>query len=321
MLQTLNNSPTNSGQIYPDIVFPYRFPKDISGLELLYETLRNITQSQPGKYARPLTVINHQTIAFNSKNREFQQLIKNVVSPCSDIIKIWSVDSCATWYSLLGESFRRSKEKGNGHDDVLWLIPGDFDYASFEGRKSLKAMVQIPEKVYDPNSNIDLCLGEIDVPLNSSKSLIDEYGTFGLLYNWFPTYGKAIRAITNKPRSEFFAISRSYLEQVLVERRWYPYEQTLVILLEAFGIDGRTVRKVETVNLGCIKDDASNRDSLSGAMQQIDRMARLLADFWREVYSHLNPAHWLERYKILDAQAQAIKSSALVILEQCLKQG
>ena len=92
---------------------------------------------------------------------------------------------------------------------VYWLIPGDFNYASSEGQKVLAQLERIPEYVYD-GRDVDLSLGEIKVPLNSAKQLIDTYGTYGLLYNWFPNEAQGIRLITDKPRSEFLAISDSY---------------------------------------------------------------------------------------------------------------
>ena len=43
------------------------------------------------------------------------------------------------------------------------------------------------------NCEQDMCIGEIATDHNNSKQLIDTYGTFALLYNWFPAEAQEIR--------------------------------------------------------------------------------------------------------------------------------
>ena len=84
------------------------------------------------------------------------------------------------------------------------------------------------------------------MPLNSAKQLIDTYGTYGLLYNWFPAEAQGIRNITDKPRTEFFAIDYPTLERALIDSRWYAYEQTVMILLQ--NMSGKIpVRKITNI--------------------------------------------------------------------------
>jgi hypothetical protein len=109
--------------------------------------------------------------------------------------------------------------------------PGDFDYGSKAGTEVLRNFEAIPDAVY--TGEAELCIGEISVPINSAKQLIGTYGTYGLLYNWFPAEAQGLRKITDKPRSEFIAIGHDYLKTALVSQRWYGYEQTIVILVVA----------------------------------------------------------------------------------------
>lgn len=210
------------------------------------------------------------------------------------------------WLAGFGKAYDEVNNTGN---DAYWLIPGDFDYASPRGQKVLAKMDELPKAVFDHDQ--DLCLGEITLDINSSKQLIDTYGTYGLLYNWFPHEAQEIRRITDKPRTEFFAISHGFLREVL-RQRWYAYEQTIVILLQA--IIGR--KRVHRVKIGEISDLPQGRDSLSAAMQQVERTERVLKLFWRE--RNENDSDWAERFRKLDTQSGQIRGAALVILENLL---
>ena len=199
-------------------------------------------------------------------------------------------------------------------NDVFWQIPGDFEYDTPAGESALKSMLDIPDKVYE--GKCELCLGEIEVHPNDPKHLIDTYGTYGLLYNWFPVEAQAIRRITGKPRSEFFAISHDYLKAALMPpERWFPYEQTIVLLLQ--GLEGaKEVRKMDTVKLGKIVDDPSDRSQLSGPMQQIERTERVLKLYWRE--QNKGNGNWPDMFRKLDAQSEQVRGAALIIMQQLL---
>ncbi len=98
-----------------------------------------------------------------------------------------------------------------------------------------------------------------------------------------------------------------------MDRRWYAYEQTLVMLLRCY-IDER---KVKNVFLGEMSDAAQGRDSLAGAMQQVERTERVLKLFWRE--RNLEDPQWVEKFRRLDSQSEQIRGAALVILENLLR--
>lgn len=214
------------------------------------------------------------------------------------------------WLAGFGHAYKTSNIA-----DVYWLIPCDFDFAGDTGIDVLNKLEMIPAQVKE--GLYDLVLGEIKVPLNSSKQLIDTYGTYGLLYNWFPAEAQGIRKITDKPRSEFLAISHNFLDSV-IRRRWYPYEQTIVMLLH--GMRGKEpFRRMHKIELGENSDIPEGRDALSAAMQQVERTERVLKLYWREYHEQLQDVNWRDTFRKLDAQSQQVRGAALVILEQILR--
>jgi hypothetical protein len=266
-------------------------------------------------YHRPITVMDRRTVDDNFHEKGFRDLLNNVIEAYSEIVFVRSVETCQRWLTGFGHANDKSRENQRT-SDVYWLIPGDFYYASDTGKEALAKMKEIPRKVYEREEQCELCLGEITTPPNSSKQLIDTYGTYGLLYNWFPVQAQVIAGITTKPRTEFFAIGHSYLNQAL-RHRWYPYEQTLAILLHVMG--GPTpARRILKVELGEITDEAESRDSLASAMSQVERIERMLKLYWREYYAKHDP-NWPDKFRKLDIQSQQIRGAAMVIFEQVLK--
>ena len=133
-----------------------------------------------------------------------------------------------------------------------------------------------------------------------------------MLYNWFPEEAREIRQYTERPRSEFFAIRHAFLEEML-HRRWYAYEQTVVILLCAVGAGKRITRFC----VGNLTDLPEGRETLSSAMQQVERTERVLKTFWRE--RHEEEADWTARYRQLEAQSEQIRRAAFILLETLLR--
>lgn len=294
-----------SRKIHPVIMYPMKHPKDEQHLKNLLDYIQDLYKKELNKYARPILVVHKNTYEVNPEANTF---IDNKYKGNFEVEASWFVDTCQRWLTGLGKAYNRDSSGG----DVYWLIPGDFKYDP----DSLDKLKEIPEKVYEANNMCSLCLGEVKVSPTSSKQLIDTYGTFALLFNWFPNQAKYIKEhITNKPRTEFFAISRGYLSDLL-KRRWYPYEQTIIILLEGFSLANEPNRKILSVDLGELEDEGQHRDSLSGAMQQVERTERLLKSYWREV--HKDDRNWIDEFKILDHQSQYIRTAALVILNQLL---
>lgn len=299
----------DKGKIHPIVVFPFSWRTGNKDLELLYTELIARLADDQSTYARPITVMDYKTYYSNSRykfdekwNQDFEDFLNDIVKKSSDIIFEWSVDTCQMWNSGFGAAFNKG-----GSADVYWLIPGDFLYS--QKPDVLGLLRKIPEAVQKHGQ--DFCIGEISVDVNSSKQLIDTYGTYGLLYNWFPHEAQQIRKITDKPRSEFFAISGSFLEEVL-RQRWYPYEQTIVILLD--GIISK--KRIHKIKLGDISDLPSGRETLAVAMQQVERTERVLKMVWRERSEQ--EAGWIDRFRVLDQQSGQVRGAALIILQNLL---
>jgi len=176
----------------------------------------------------------------------------------------------------------------------------------------LSRLHDLPEIILELNQ--DLCIGEIATDHNNSKQLIDTYGTFGLLYNWFPVEAREIRQFTERPRSEFFAVRHTFLAELL-ERRWYPYEQTVVMLLQAaFGR-----KHITRFFVGNITDLPEGRESFDSALQQVERTERVLKSIWRE--RHAGQPGWIDKYYALVLRSETVRRGALIVLENMLEQG
>ena len=292
-----------SGKIHPVIIYPFRQPSDYCDLKELYELIARL-DGETGTYARPLTVIDRKTVAAMEGNRAFHDFSKNTVSKHSEMLDAWCVDTCQMWYTGLGYAFDHG-----GPDDVYWLIPGDFNYGSATGKEVLSRLHDLPEICMELQQ--DICIGEIATDHNNSKQLIDTYGTFALLYNWFPTEAREIRGYTERPRSEFFAVRHAFLQQALTQR-WYAYEQTMVMLLQA--VLGRN--HIAQFFVGHISDLPGGRESLPSVMQQVERTERVLKTLWRE--RHESMAGWLEQYRTLEKQSEHLRQTAMVTLQNVL---
>jgi hypothetical protein len=310
-----------AGTIHPIVIFPYSFPDPKKDKGLGLENLKDLysfvkTLKDDPRYGEPITVMNRQTFYTNTRwvykdhlHKAFEEIRTTVVDAHSTIVDTWSVDTCQMWLAGFGKAY----DEDNPADDVYWLIPGDFNFAKDKQEPQKKRLVEkmrkLPESVLEHDQ--DIAIGEITVDINSAKQLIDTYGTYGLLYNWFPHEAQEIRKITDKPRSEFLAISHSFLREVL-RQRWYAYEQTIIILLQA--IIGK--KRIHPVKLGDLTDLPQGREKLSAAMQQVERTERALKLFWRE--RNDNESDWAERFKRLDMQSGQVRGAALVILENLL---
>jgi hypothetical protein len=299
-------------KIHPIIAYPYRHPRDTTHLRTLYTKLIKDLAQDKDIYSRPITVLSADStrqMRESTRSTEFERFLDEFVRLHSEILEVWSVDTCQRWLSGFGKAF----EEPANSEHVYWLIPGDFQYA---GRDNiLDTLRGIPARV---NQNgCRLCLGEIAVPINSPKQLIDTYGTYALLFNWFPTEGKSIVTVTSKPRTEFFAINYDSLAQAL-HNPWYAYEQTIVLILEIIGnqfvINSNSV---QSIALGSIEDPPEGRETVANAMQQIERMDRMFKDYWRQVMRRRG-TDWTEEFKQLDMQSEEIRRVALGILRRTL---
>ncbi len=292
-----------TGLIHPVVIYPIRQPESGGDLEELYRLISRL-DADKDRYARPITVMDHKTRLASARDKSFLEFRTGTLAPHSDILDAWCVDTCQMWYSGLGLAFSRGAP-----GDVYWLIPGDFNYGSARGREVLGRLHDLPEICLELGE--DICIGEIATDHNNSKQLIDTYGTFALLYNWFPTEAQEIRGYTERPRSEFFAIRHEFLAETLAQR-WYAYEQTVVVLLQAV----LNHKRISRFLVGEISDLPEGRDSLASAIQQVERTERVLKSLWRE--HNEAAAGWSDRYRLLEAQSEQVRRTALSILQNLL---
>jgi hypothetical protein len=294
---------SRGARIHPVVIYPIQQPDDYADLHALYRLVRRLAADKD-RYARPITVLDRKTHYSMHGNKAYLDFRHNTLTRCSEVLDVWAVDTCQMWYAGLGAAFERG-----GPQDVYWLIPGDFNYGTRGGQQVLSRLHDLPEIILELDQ--DLCIGEIATDHNDSKQLIDTYGTFALLYNWFPVEAQEIRQFTERPRSEFLAVRHSFLGEAL-RRRWYPYEQTVVMLLQAvFGKNG-----ISRFFVGNISDLPGGRESLASAMQQVERTERVLKAVWRE--HHQTDPDWIERYRSLAATSNQIRHTALTILHNLL---
>ena len=295
--------PAAPGIIHPILIYPFRPGPDLSDLREVYGLLARLDQNRE-RFARPITVMDRKTHFAVQNDPAYRTFRDEVIARHSTILDVWGVDTCQMWYSGLGHAWE-SGRKG----DVYWLIPGDFNYSSPAGKSVLGGLHDLPEICMELRQ--DLCIGEIATHANHSKQLIDTYGTFALLYNWFPAEAKQIREYTERPRSEFFAIHHEFLSKVL-HQRWYGYEQTLVLLLTAIA----TQKRISRFYVGEISDLPEGRESFASAWQQVERTERVLKTFWREQYQ--KTGGWAERFRQLERQSDQIRQAAFTVLHNLL---
>jgi hypothetical protein len=291
------------GRIHVVITYPFLHPANLDDLEHLYGMIARLNDDR-ATYARPITVIDRKTMDAMSRSKRHVAFREKTVAACSDIMSAWCVDTGQMWYTGLGEAFDRGKS-----GDTYWVIPGDIDYSSRMGRDLLTHLHDLPEICDELDQ--DVCIGEIHTDHNSSKQLIDDYGTFALLYNWFPEEAKAIREFTERPRSEFVAIRHEFLSKML-HRRWYAYEQTVVILLHAIF----ERRKVSRYFVGEVTDLRGEKETLDNAMQKIERTERVLKTLWRE--RNQTKKDWVKEYRRLEEQSGLLRKTAFTILGNLL---
>jgi len=292
-----------AGQIHPIVIYPFKQPNDYSDLEGLYGLVARLA-AEPESYARPLTVMDRKTFYTMEGNRAFLDFRNDTVARHSDILDAWCVDTCQMWYHGLGAAFEQGAE-----NDVYWLIPGDFNYGTSAGQEVLGGLHDLPEIILELDQ--DVCVGEIATGHNNSKHLIDTYGTFALLYTWFPAEAQEIRQFTERPRSEFFALRHGFLREALMQR-WYPYEQTVVMLLQAVFSKKRMSRFL----VGNISDVPEGREPLAPALQQVERTERVLKSVWRE--RNQFRGDWAEQYRQLETRSDQVRRAAFTILQNHL---
>ncbi len=301
---SIGTSRAGTSRVHPVVIYPFHQPADYSDLAELYRLVARL-DAEPGRYARPLTVIDRKTCETLAGDPQFREFRQHTVARHSEVIEAWCVDTCQMWYTGLGHAFDQG-----GPEDVYWLIPGDFNYGTPSGREVLERLHDLPEIIEELQQ--DFCIGEVAFDHASSKHLIDTYGTFALLYNWFPVEALEIQKFTQRPRSEFLALRHGFLREMLCQR-WFAYEQTVVMLLQSVINHKQTSR----FDVGGLSDLPASGESAAAAILQVERTARVLKTLWLE--RNQTKAGWQEQYRTLKDQSEQICHVASTVLQNLLR--
>jgi hypothetical protein len=301
------------------IIFPY-MTDDEQVLRRLHNTLRRVLTPSAGLHnsARPpVLVVNMDTIR-KGYFEKFETLLKEDGDPHLleelDVIQVWSVDTCQMWLAGFGKILKdEGGNEGSERDlSVVVQFPGDLKHLNdpedfFQQMEALSSVVQTGEH--------HLMVGDFDVAPQDSKYLIDTYGTYPLLFNWFPD--EAARMLREvrllRPRSEFFAVSVRFLNHMLQERK-FAYEQTIAFLIYALS-DKTTNWNVGRRKLGSLADYEKTR-RFREATDQIERTERMLKFLWRQRSG--GDAFNVREYERLDRRSTSIREAAMVYLENVL---
>jgi hypothetical protein len=233
--------------------------------------------------------------------------------------RCWSVDTCQMWLSGWG---RVIDDPGTHDDDRLVQLPGDIetisDHRSFFNN-NLRRFIKAGE--------CDIAVGDFSSgDMFGAKELVDLYGTYALMANWFPEVAKQIRQMAlNKPRSEFLNIRVGTLRKLLKHRK-FAYEQTLNMLIRSWDF-ARSKWEYEILiePLGVVRDDSTFRQ-YRDCLDQIERTERLLKLLWRDIYDpekESPPAFndqqaFIDQYDTLDRHSTSIRESARITLRNFL---
>lgn len=246
------------------------------------------------------------------------------------LIKRLSVDTCQMWLEGWNHVLSEVKE---GSKDRIVLLPGD--------------LVEIADRriFYNHLANFikaphpGMLIGQFSVQeATSGKALIDQYGVYPLLANWFPKVSKTIHdARIIRPRSEFLNMDATLLKKLL-EQRNFAYEQTLNMIIrivetpDKVGLgppekcekmDNWVKKYIRQMDLGEISDDSSGR-AFSGCIDQIERTDRLLRFVWRELNKPQCGAtdeeyqKFLSDYSVRSSMSSDIRNVAMVAIRALL---
>ncbi len=219
---------------------------------------------------KPLVVLPRDTVIRG----DAVSFIKDDRYKTLEVLQTWSVDSCQTWLAGWGHVLDNYPEA-----ERIVQIPGDIDFVEEDAKfyDNLKAFIEI--------TSSDIAIGDFRTgDQYSAKSLVDTYGTYSLLANWFPEISRSIKSLPlNRPRSEFLNIKTSVLRDLIINHRNFAYEQTLNFLIKCWNYDEAKWRyNISVSRLGTLSDNKSFRN-YRASIDQIERIERMLSLLWREI--------------------------------------
>lgn len=191
---------------------------------------------------------------------------------------VLSFDTCDRWRVGL----RKATEFESKY---YYLWSADFDFSE----KSKSAASDLIN--YDGDES--LVIGTIKA--TGTKETIDEIATFPLLKLWFPKEYKRIKGEGfTKPRSELLRFSRNFLLKTL-EKRWYPTEQTINLILQCFWSGKTDNFRVKPLDFCYDRISDSEVARLSpNVIQQVERMELWLKYIWRDRNKNWEKHNYIE---------------------------
>ncbi len=251
----------------PLIIFPYMGYENNKKCEwYFWWTVERCKAIDP----KPIVVLPRDTII----RKDAVSFINDERYKSLEVVQTWSVDSCQTWLAGWGHVLDHYPEA-----ERIVQIPGDIDYvdADVQFYDNLGAFIE--------TISSDIVIGDFRTgDQYSAKSLVDTYGTYSLLANWFPEISQSIRSLPlNRPRSEFINIKTSVLRDLIINNRNFAYEQTLNFLIKCWDNNETKWRyNISQSFLGTLSDNKSFRN-YRGSIDQIERIERMLSLLWREI--------------------------------------
>ncbi|MBN1870896.1 MAG: hypothetical protein JW847_10010 [Candidatus Omnitrophica bacterium] len=251
----------------PVIIFPYRGYENNKRCEwYFWWTVDRCKKIDP----RPIVMLPTDTVI----RQDAASFLKDERCQTLEVVQTWSVDTCQTWLAGWGHVLDKYPEA-----ERIVLLPGDLDYVNedVEFYDNLGGFIE--------TSSSDIAIGDFGTGNKySAKGLVDTYGSYPLLANWFPEVSKRIRSLPlHRSRSEFLNIKTSVLRDLLINNRNFAYEQTLNFLIKCWNHDESKWRYHISVSpLGSLSDNKSFRNYRS-CVDQIERIERMLSLLWREI--------------------------------------
>lgn len=293
-----------NGGSKPIIIFPYLGYENNKKCEwYFWWTVEACKELDP----RPIVVLPRDTVIRG----DAASFIKDDRYKTLDVLPTWSVDSCQTWLAGWGYVLDHYPEVAR-----IVQIPGDIDYVE-EDREfynNLRAFIWI--------NNTDISIGDFRTgDQYSAKSLVDTYGTYSLLANWFPEISRSIRSLPlNRPRSEFLNIKTDVLRDLIINHRAFAYEQTLNFLIKCWNYDeAKWKYNISNVFLGNLSDNRSFRN-YRACIDQIERTERMLSLLWREIKApkkkdNVTDKQFEEQYTVFSNEYDKLYAKSKGIME------
>lgn len=263
MAKQANKIPTSK----PIIIFPYMGYENNKKCEwYFWWTVERCKEIDP----RPIVMLPRDTVIRG----DAASFINDERYKTLEVVQTWSVDSCQTWLAGWGHVFDNYPET-----ERIVQIPGDIDFVEEDAKfyDNLKAFIEITDS--------DIAIGDFRTgDQYSAKSLVDTYGTYSLLANWFPEISRSIKSLPlNRPRSEFLNIKTAILRELIINNRNFAYEQTLNFLIKCWNYDeAKWKYNISIFRLGTLSDNRSFRN-YRASVDQIERIERMLSLLWREI--------------------------------------